>query len=387
MFKIVSLISLILIFIIACKSSPKNISSESKGGSIVLSGEKEAQEKPKADWETKWENLTQRAKKEGKIAIYGGQSGAARDALTKAFTSKYGITVEFMTARGPEIAARLRAERRAGIYYPDLIIGASEPAVTIFKPSAFVDSIEPVLLLPEVLDNKVWLENRFPWADNDHYLVAFLAYPTSSIYINSDIVKPEEIKSYLDLLEPKWKGKIAMFDPTVAGTGQRFVAIIANYLMSVDYLKKLASQELFLARDHRLLTEWVIRGKYPIGIALDSGTTRELKSAGAPLENVIPKEGIWVSAGNGFLSLPKNAPHPNASAVFINWLLSKEGQKIYSESFLQQSAREDIPTAHLDPSFTRKPGVKYFQPDTEEFLIKQNELLKLGAEIFGHLMR
>lgn len=387
MFGIIFLFNLILVMLTACTSKPPALSPIRNVPEANPADTNVPQTKSKEGWELRWEGILEGAKKEGKVVIYGVPTGAIRDALVRVFTGRFGISAEYMAARGPEIAAKLQAERRAMLYYPDVIIGASSPAVNTFKPSGWVDPIEPVLLLPEVIDPKLWWDNKFPWVDKDYYFVAFLGYPSSSVTVNSDLVKPDDIKSYRDLLEPKWKGKIAMHDPSVAGSGQLFVAVHANYIMGQDFLKQLAAQEPFISRDLRLLVEWVARGKYLVGIALDTGSIKEMKSIGAPLQQVVPKEGVSQTTGAGFLSLPKNVPHPNTSTLFINWILSKEGQTTYAITGGSQSAREDIPTNDLDPLYLRKPGAKYFRVDTEEFWLKGAEYTKLGADIFGHLIR
>ena len=88
------------------------------------------------------------------------------------------------------------------------------------------------------------------------------------------------------------------------------------------------------------------------------------------------------------MSLIDGAPHPNASRVFINWLLSKEGQVLFSQASLVQSAREDIPTDFLDPVKMRAPGVKYVWAETEELLLKLgNEQRPIFKEIFSPLIK
>lgn len=81
------------------------------------------------------------------------------------------------------------------------------------------------------------------------------------------------------------------------------------------------------------------------------------------------------------------APHPNAARLFINWLLSREGQTVFSKAVGQQSGRVDVPLDHLDPQQIRNPSMKYYFADTEEFLSKQPEQAKMAQEIFGQLIK
>ena len=180
---------------------------------------------------------------------------------------------------------------------------------------------------------------------------------------------------------------MAMHDPTIAGAGQSFIAVLAHYIMGADYLRQLAAQEPFIVRDHRLLAEWVARGKYPVGLSIESEAIEQMREAGSPLLYVNASEGTYVTTGTGFLSLPKNAPHPNSSAVFINWLLSKEGQTAYANVSRLQSDREDMPTTNIDPLSMRQPGVKYVNTSNEEFWLKGPDYINLGKEIFGYLIK
>lgn len=379
-FRIFSICSLIIIALIGCSSPSASVLQKGDGTSnnVKAGGE---------EWQTKWDKTYQTAKKEGKVVIYGAATGQIREALIKSFYDKYGISVEYMAAKGPEIATRILAERKAGLYIPDVVIGAGTPSITVLKPAGAFDSIEPVLMLPDVLDSKGWMDNTFPWVDKDHYFVAFLAYASPKIVVNPNMVKPDEIKSYRDLLDQKWKGKMVMHDPTIDGAGHTFVAALADYIMGKDYLKQLAAQEPFISKDHRLLAEWVARGKYPVGLAIENEAIEQMKSAGAPIQYILAREGTYVTKGTGFLALPRNAPHPGASAIFINWILSKEGQLVYTDVAKLQSARQDIPTANVDPLSIRNPGVKYFSTSSEEFQLELPESIEMAKEVFGHLIK
>lgn len=386
MMKLFLLMSLFLAILAGC-ASPSSTAPQSGKEAGVSPAAKETQQAGREAWQVKWDKAVQEAKKEGKVVIYGAATGQVRDALIKGFNNRYGIPLEYLSAKGPEIGAKLSAEKRAGLYIPDAIIGASSPSITTLKPEGFFDPIEPVLILPEVVDPKGWWENRFPWVDKEHYFVGFVASAYPYVSVNADMVKPEEIKSYRDLLEPRWKSKMVMHDPTAAGSGQAFVGAMGYYIMGMDFLKALAAQEPFISRDHRLNAEWVARGKYPIGIATEAEPVEQLIMAGTPLRYAYPAEGAPVRMGVAFLSRLKNAPHPNAGIVFINWLLSKEGQMVFTEASRTQSAREDIPTTNIDSFSMRKPGVKHFNTSTEEFWLRGNEFTKLGKDIFGHLIR
>ncbi len=380
-------IMVILVLVITCAPQQKAKTIANPAPEIVV-GQTETGRVAKDEWQIRWDKMVQQSKREGKVVIYGAATGQIRDVLVEAFSNKFGIPVEYMAAKGPEIATRILAEMRANLYIPDVIIGAGTPSLNVLKPAGVFDPMEPFLILPEVLEPKVWWDNRIPWVDREQkYFIAFLAYTSQKVVVNADVVKPEEIKSFRDLLEPKWKGKMVMHDPTIAGSGQNFMAVMAYYSLGVDFLRQLARQEPFIGRDHRLLAEWVARGKYPIGLAIENEAVEQMRSAGIPMQFIPTVEGTHVAHGTGFLSLPKNAPHPNASALFINWLLSRQGQITYTNVARIQSARADIPTTNLDQTSLRVPGVKYVNSSTEEFQFRLPEAQELAKEIFGNLIK
>jgi len=222
------------------------------------------------------------------------------------------------------------------------------------------------------------------WLDPDqHYHLMFLAGPQYAITINTKLVKSDELKSYRDLLNPKWKGKIAWYDPTVAGAGQMAFVGLAN-LMDIQFLRDLGKQYLIFTRDLRLQVEWVARGKYPIGIGVKPESVAEFIQAGAPISNNPVAEGTYTYTAG--IALMKNAPNPNAAKLFLNWLVSRDGQIVASKAYGSQSAREDIPTDFLGRFEVRKPGVKYLQVD-RIIVQKGKEYEKLAQEMWGQLIK
>lgn len=341
----------------------------------------------KPAWEEEWDRTLAAAKREGTVVVYSTGGSEQRTALTFHFRAKYGVPVEFLTAKGAEVSQKLFAERRAGLYFADVYIGGSTTLVTELKPAGVLDSLDSVLVLPEVTDPKAWWQGQVPFLDKDHKIVYFMARPSMPLTINTDLVKPDDIKSYRDLLNPKWKGKIVMNDPTIAGTGLKWFGMVGTKIMGMDFMRELARQEPFIIRDQRLQVDWLVRGKYAIAIATKEDPVATAQKAGAPIKEIVPSEGTYLSAGGGNIALINRAPHANTAKVFINWLLSKEGQDIFCRAINDVSARVDTPTEYLEPQKLRNPAVKYIFAEEEEFLIKQPEQAKMAKEIFGHLVK
>ncbi len=343
----------------------------------------------KESWEVSWEKTLQNARKEGKVLVYGTQSIPALKEVSPAFTKKYGITLEVIPfSRGAEMTAKILAERKAGIFLLDIIIGGMNTFSGDINPQGIVESFEPMLILPDVLDGKNWYGGELHWGDKDCRALNIFAYPNNSLAINTQLVKSDEMKSYYDILNPKWKGKILMNDPTIAGTGLKSFSVLAFHILNLDFFRQLAKQEPMIIRDQRLQVDWLAKGKYSILVFPSNTPMTEYLEVGAPVAYALTKEGTYLSTDAGAINLVNRAPHPNAAKVLLNWIPSREGLSLIYKARGVQSARVDVPTEGIDPQLVRKPGVSYFVgADSEEWLSRDPEFKKAAEEIFGYLIK
>lgn len=341
----------------------------------------------KEKWVIDWDMALREGKKEGKVVIYSTGGGEVR-ALGAAFQKKYGITIESVIGRGAEMTAKLSSERKAGLYLVDLYLGGAGTPMVDWKGIGALSPMEPLLLLPEVVKPDIWYTGKLIFLDKQKMVLKALAYANVPLAINTDLVKPDEIKSYKDLLNTKWKGKIVMNDPTTRGTGGKTAATAGLELMGWDFMEALAKQDPVILRNERQQIEWVAQGKYPMVFAPLTTPLAEFIKAGAPIKEVLPVEGSHYTGGVGNIAFVDKAPHPQAAKIFVNWYLSKEGQTTMSQETLNPSARLDVPTTGMNETRILKPGVKYVDSDSEEFLERYTPLLtgKL-LEIFGPLMK
>ena len=164
------------------------------------------------DWKQKWEQVLQKAKKEGTVAVAGPPGADARIALTEGFQKSYpGISVEFTGATGSSASARLLRERRAQRFLVDVHIGGTTTMLTTLRPEGALDPIRPALILPSSIDATKWLKGRLDFSDEEEkYNLVFTSAVKIPLALNPKLVKIDEIHSYKDLLDPKWAGKIAM---------------------------------------------------------------------------------------------------------------------------------------------------------------------------------
>jgi iron(III) transport system substrate-binding protein len=165
-----------------------------------------------------------------------------------------------------------------------------------------------------------------------------------NIWYNTSQVKAEEVTTYDDLLNPKWKGKIGMWDPREGGAAAGKWAFLWQ-LKGEAYLKKLAEQVSLISTDRRLVADSLAKAKVSITIGPTYYSFVSYIKAGLPIKPFPPfREGTYVSVGNGGPVVIKNSPHPNAATVLINWLLSREGQELYSRAHGQATRRLDVDT-------------------------------------------
>jgi len=291
---------------------------------------------------SEWDRTVELAKKEGKVVVSVPASSELRAAIEKFFEKRYGIDVEPVVGRASTLVRKMVDEANAGVRYMDLHMGGSESIVSGLLPEGVLDPIEAYMMLPEVRDPKQWWGGHI-WVDNaKKFAYSTLAYQSESLWFNSQLMKSDEVRSFDDLLDDKFKGKIGFLDPRSPGSGTSMWSYLRE-IKGEDYLRRLAGQKLVLSRDQRVLAEVLAKGKVAIVVGLTYYSYAPFVKAGLPIEPLpVPKEGVYVSGGSGHLAVLKNAAHPNATKLFVNWFLSREGQDVYTRAMHQSSRRLDV---------------------------------------------
>ncbi len=313
-----------------------------------------------------WAKVVKAAKKEGRVVLY---AGAAYVPIFQEFQKKYPqIKVVTVPGRMSQFAGRLMAERRAGKYLVDLILGGSGSMYNVFYKGKVLDPIKPALILPEIVDGSKWWSGRHIYHDDEsRYILSFNGVVESYFSYNTKLVNPNEFKSYWDFLKPKWEGRIVIMDPVRGGgVSGALQSIYHNPKLGPKYLRRfLGKKDLIATRDTRLIVDWLARGKFAIAGLLHPGRADifEATEQGLPV-NVFDarnfKEGIPLGTSNGNMALINMAPHPNAAKVAINWFLSREGQMVFQKVNPEyDSLRIDIPKDGVLPALRRKKGVDY----------------------------
>jgi len=233
--------------------------------------------------QSEWDKTVEAAKKEGKVVAGIPASAELRKALDDTFSKRYpDIDIELATGRGPANASKIAAEHAAGVRYYDVLISGSLTPLNLLR-AGILEAIEPLWLLAEVKDPKRWYGGHV-WADNaKKYLYSFQAYQSENFWHNTQLLKPDEYRGFDDLLNPKWKGKIAILDPRAAGGGTSSWAFFYK-IKGEDFLRKLAAQELTLSREQRLLGESLAKGRFAITIGLSYYTLAPFIKANLPIK-------------------------------------------------------------------------------------------------------
>jgi len=328
-------------------------------------------------WKEQWEKTLRAADAEGQLTLYG--CCYEYDRILEGFNKKYPkIKVTTVLGPGGQLGARVLAERRGEKYLPDVFsAGANTIHDALYKAQA-LEPIKPTLILPEVIDASKWYEGEHRYIDPEkRFIFAFVANSQSGQvqYNRAQQVNPAEFNSFWDLLNPKWKGKMASLDPTTFGMGAALQFFYYHPELGPAFLRKLYGEmQVTVSRDARQMTDWLASGKFPLCIRCNAGSeVGKAKEQGLPIGSLDTeswKEGGSSSAAGGTLGIPSRAPHPNAAKVFINWFLSREGQialQKFGRPDAHNSRRIDIPKDDVDPYNRLEPGKKYFDLAKPEY--------------------
>jgi iron(III) transport system substrate-binding protein len=250
-----------------------------------------------------WEKTVEAAKKEGRVVVSIPASTELRRGIEKAFKQRFGIEAELNVGRAASIVGRIQQESKSGVPGFDIHMGGGESMVTGLLSEGILAPLEPAMILKEVKDPSNWWGGHI-WLDNaKRYIYASHAHQVELIWCNTDHVKPEEIRSLNDLLNPKWAGKIGYLDPRTPGAGASMWSFLWK-LKGEDYLKKLVGQKLFLGRDQRVLAESLARGKIGLVVGLSYYSFLPFVKAGLPVKSIsTPRDEMYVTGGSGNVTI------------------------------------------------------------------------------------
>jgi iron(III) transport system substrate-binding protein len=280
------------------------------------------------------------AKKEGRVVLYTNASGL--EPVVKRFKEKYPfVEVEVLRSGAPKLLNRILTESLAGSFKGDVIETEGLTSYLMMKKGLYAKYVSPeTKALPAGAKDP---EGQWASAHSNYKIVAY----------NSRLVSPSDLpKSWDDLLQPKWKGKILMGSNNYEWFGNMLAIMGEEKGMAV--MRKLAAHELHLREGNSLILQLLSAGEGYFSIAANVDGVEELKAKGGPMD--------WIGIDPVIsrlhpIAVARTAPHPNAARLYVDFILSKEAQDIITKEFIGISDRPDVKKA-----FSR-PGMKLHYAD------------------------
>lgn len=299
-----------------------------------------AVEAPSPEWQSTWEKVVASGKKEGKVVVSVPPGSELRRGFKDQFERRFGIELELVTGRGSATVRRIADEYKAGVRYFDVHTGGS--GTIIYGLAGMMEPVQSYFVLPEVKDARHWWGGHMYVDKENRYAYSFLAFVQEAIWYNTTLTRPEDVRTYDDLLQVKWAEKFAYSDPRAGGGGQGNWTFLWK-TRGEDFLRKLMQQKPVIMREERTLAEYLAKGNVALTIGLDIDNFGPFVKSGLPVKPLPPlKDGVYPVTGSGILAVIKNSPHPNATKVFINWFLGREGQESYQKAIGEPTRRLDV---------------------------------------------
>lgn len=355
-----------------------------------------------------WDKIVAMAKKEGKlVVVLGGGASRRYRPVFQYFEDKFGVRAAVSTGSGRKQADRLLAERGAGKYKVDIIMVGPTSGNRRLIPNGVLDPMGPELILPDVVDKSLWYKGKHYYSDpEEKYIFAFggaADLTPISLRFNTDklpLKEAQQIKSAWRFLDKKrFGGQIVSLPPTISGAGGTYFTIQVHPDLGEKFLRRFFDPELDVKfiRDYRQVADGVAQGKYTIAMLVGSAgqDIDRLGDLGLPVANfgeilkrpLKERPTLQGTSSSTNIMVVNRRPHPNATRLFINWFLSKEGQSIrhtMSSRSPPQTFRDDVTEmGKVLKAEMRKPGVEYLTlAHDPEIQKKRLAMLKRAEELY-----
>jgi iron(III) transport system substrate-binding protein len=310
------------------------------------------------------DKILEGAKKEGRLVLYTGMDVEEANQYTKEFNKKYPfIKPDVFRSSGEKVQARFLVEHRAGVHSADVFQTSIVQVYQLKNAGLLAKYVsEESAVYPEGFKDPLGHWTAF-------YLIPYV------IGYNTKLVAPKDApNSYEDLLQPRWKGQISL--ETEEYQWFYHLVQILGKEKGHDYMRRLAGQNLQMRKGHTLLAQLVAAGEMAMAVVVYSNRVERMKNSGAPIDWVRFK-GPTITAINA-ISIPEKAPHPNAAKLFVDYILSKEGQNLL-RGLRRIPARPDV--APDPPSLTK--GLNLYPARPEGMIENYNDTVARFDEIFN----
>lgn len=298
------------------------------------------------------------AKKEGQVVMYTSLNLKDSVPITEAFEKKTGIKVQLWRAGSEKVLQRAITEARAGRFSPDILETNGPEMEALYREKLLEEFHSPHFTdLPPA---------AFP--KHRHYVADRFNFFT--IGYNTNLVKPEEVpNSYEDLVHPRWAGRVGIEGSDVDWFGA--VVKSMGEEKGLAFFRKLAESRPQIRTGHTLMAELVASGEIPLAATLYNHNVERLTVKGAPVK--------WKAIQPTFgrpnaIGVARKAPHPHAAMLFVDFMLSKEGQTLLKErnrvpaSLSVDTHLNKFPFQMIDPIITLDENDKWEKLWSELFL-------------------
>jgi iron(III) transport system substrate-binding protein len=252
----------------------------------------------KPAWQAEWERVLAAAKKEGQVSIYI----SGYEEVLPEFQKEYPeIKVIAVTGRGSQVAQRMIAERRGDKYLADVFNSGGVTTYGQLYAAKVLDPIKPALILPEITDVTKWYLGKHHYNDPENqYVFSYVGSATyGSVSYNTKLVDVKDFKSYWDLLNPKWKGKIISRDIRAPGPGSGNARLFYHLPdVGPSFIRKLyGDMDTVLFRDYRQGSDWLAVGKAAICFFCEVDVSKNKDSRWIHLVRALLKKArVWCSS-------------------------------------------------------------------------------------------
>jgi len=312
--------------------------------------------------------LIEAAKKEGKVVFYSSMDLPVGEKLGKAFEAAYpGISVQIERSGSERLFQRVDQEFASNIRAADIINTSDASHIISWKKNGW--------LMPFVPED---VAKHFPEAyrDPDGMSVTSRIY-LSSIAYNTNLVKPEDApKSYADLLDPKWAGKMVKGHPAYSGTIMTATFQLVREL-GWGYLEKLSKQRVMQVQSSTDPPKKLALGERAVMADGNEYGVVLLKESGQPVEPLYPSEGTPTISGP--TAIFKTAPNPNAAKLFQAWWHTREAQQFFCDYTAQYSAHAQVQSK---PGRRKLSDIKLMKEDAAGVEAMAEEIKTKYAKLF-----
>lgn len=290
-----------------------------------------------------WSEVVGAAKKEGKVVFYNNlQPNGIEPLLQKFREANPGIQTEQVRLGSNPLIERFQTEFNAGRHIADVLITFPDERMANGLKQGWAEQWTP----PEL--------PNFPANVNNDNMAFTLQHSRETIIWNKGLVRPGDApKEWADLFDPKWKGKVGLNPPWRSVAIQQIVAFWEDKGIA-DAAEKLKANEVRFFEGSGGIIQAVIRGDVRVAELTDLPLNPLLED-GAPVGFVYPKSGTTLSANEAIVA--KQAPHPNAAKVFLNWLMTKDGQEALQTCAGLPVTRNDAPPLSKLPATSQLSNV------------------------------